>query len=137
MRIVFADTVYWIALANPRDPWRAVALAARHDIGSAVIVTSDDVLAEFLTALGAGGSRLRETAARMVRVILTHDDVRVVPQSRESFLRGLERYTARPDKGYSLADCTSMNTMDTEGIREILTHDHHFAQEGFTVLMRR
>ena len=36
---------------------------------------------------------------------------------------------------YSLTDCISMETMRAEGIREILTHDNHFTQEGFTILL--
>ncbi len=59
----------------------------------------------------------------------------VHPQSRASFLSGLAFYEARPDKGYSLTDCISMETMRREGITEILTHDAHFAQEGFTLLL--
>jgi G:T-mismatch repair DNA endonuclease (very short patch repair protein) len=42
---------------------------------------------------------------------------------------------ARPDKGYSLTDCISMETMRAEGIREILTHDNHSTQEGFAILL--
>ncbi|MFI5386712.1 MAG: nucleic acid-binding protein, partial [Fimbriimonadales bacterium] len=44
-------------------------------------------------------------------------------------------YKARPDKEYSLADCISMEAMRQEGITEILTHDNHFTQEGFTKLL--
>jgi hypothetical protein len=29
-----------------------------------------------------------------------------------------------------------MQTMRERGITEVLTHDHHFAQEGFMVLIR-
>ena len=60
----------------------------------------------------------------------------VIPQSRESFLAGLELYRARPDKGYSLTDCISMHTMRQHGITEVLTNDRHFEQEGFRVLFR-
>lgn len=55
-------------------------------------------------------------------------------QSHQSFLGGLNLYEQRVDKGYSLTDCVSMNTMRKLGIREVLTHDRHFAQEGFVVL---
>ena len=30
-----------------------------------------------------------------------------------------------------------MNVMETEGITEVLTSDHNFEQEGFTILMKR
>jgi hypothetical protein len=62
-------------------------------------------------------------------------EVTVHPQSRVSFLSGLALYEARPDKGYRLTDCISMETMRAEGISGILTHDNHFMQEGFTILL--
>ena len=62
--------------------------------------------------------------------------IRVIPQSRESFLAGLELYRARPDKRYSLVDCISMQTMRREGLTEVLTNDRHFEQEGFRPLFR-
>jgi hypothetical protein len=52
----------------------------------------------------------------------------VIPQSRASFLAGLQLYRARPDKGHSLTDCISMQTMRTD--------DRHFEQEGFRALFR-
>ena len=61
--------------------------------------------------------------------------IEVVSQSRKSFLQGLARYENRQDKQYRLQDCISMDVMEARGITEVLTNDHHFAQEGFTVLM--
>jgi predicted nucleic acid-binding protein len=45
-------------------------------------------------------------------------------------------YGARPDKGYSLVDCISMQTMGQEELTEVLTNDRHFEQEGFRALFR-
>jgi predicted nucleic acid-binding protein len=45
-------------------------------------------------------------------------------------------YADREDKGYSMTDCLSMTAMRERGIFEVLTHDAHFAQEGFTLLLR-
>ena len=72
---------------------------------------------------------------KAVRRILEDENITVHPQSRESFLTGLRLYEQRSDKGYSLVDCVSMSTMRRERIREVLTNDHHFAQEGFKVLI--
>ena len=137
MTPVFADTVYWIAAALPNDQWRAAAREARRRLGRVELVTTDEVLAEFLSALSRGGPRVRSAAARTVRAILSGPTVRVVPQSRLSLTRALDRYEARGDKQYSLQDCVSMNVMEAESITQILTNDHHFEQEGFTVLMKR
>ncbi len=137
MKSVFADTHYWLALANPRDQWHEAAREARAILGTALLVTTDEVLGEFLTGMSRGGPELRQAAVAMVRKILANPNIRVLPQTRDSFLRALNRYEARRDKAYSLSDCASMNAMDAEGIREILTHDHHFEQEGFSVLIAR
>ena len=59
----------------------------------------------------------------------------VRPQTHQSFLDGFALYKARPDKGYSLTDCISMQAMKQDGITEILTNDRHFDQEGFTRLL--
>jgi predicted nucleic acid-binding protein len=56
-------------------------------------------------------------------------------QSHQTFLDGLALYKRRLDKGYSLTDCISMEAMREEGLTRILTHDAHFAQEGFIILL--
>lgn len=136
MKKVFADTLYWLAITRPNDPWRQAAQEARAKLGKVTLVTSDDVLTEFLTALAGGGPILRAQAAAIVRAILSDPTVTVVAQTRELFLAGLAVYENRADKRYSLTDCVSMHVMKTEGITGVLTNDHHFQQEGFTVLIR-
>jgi predicted nucleic acid-binding protein len=112
-----------------------LARRATAALGPVQLVTTDEVLAEFLTALSGGGPAVRSAAAAVVRQLLTSGQVRVVPQSRDSFLQAVSRYAARLDKSYSHADCSSMNAMDAAGIRDVLTMDHHFAQEGYNVLV--
>ena len=81
---------------------------------------------------------MRQTGVRVVERIYRHPNIRIVPQSAESFAKGFELYRDRMDKGYSLVDCISMITMDELGISLVLTSDHHFEQEGrFVALMRR
>ncbi len=135
MKKVFADTLYWIAVVRPNDPWAGPAKRARASLGEIRLVTTDEVLTEFLAAFSKGGEKIRKQAVQMVRAILANPIVQVVAQSHESFLQGLELYSERPDKEYSLTDCISMNTMRSESIEDVLSNDHHFTQEGFTVLI--
>lgn len=139
MRKVFADTFYWVAVANPHDRWKDVAKA--WNIGALAsttrLYTTDEVLSEFLTFLSSINPGLRSRAATLVQGVLDSPDISVIPQSRESFLAGLELYRSRPDKEYSLVDCISMQAMRRESITEVLTGDRHFSQEGFTVLLHR
>ena len=136
MTVVFVDTSYLIARIRRNDQWRQVALAARARLGEVFLVTTDEVLTEFLTALSAAGPHLRALAANTIYDILNGSTVKVAEQSHESFLHGLARYASRTDKSYSLQDCISMNVMEEMGITEALTSDHNFEQEGFTILMR-
>jgi len=117
VRVVFADR--FIGLRSPvpetppiNVPWK-----------SAGLITTDEVLCEYLAFFV--GARSSDAPA-----------VFVVPQSRESFLAGLELYRARPDKGYSLTDCISMQTMRREQLTDVLANDRHFEQEEFRALFR-
>jgi predicted nucleic acid-binding protein len=136
MTALFADTFYWIALADFNDSAHQQALALTTERAAWSIVTTDEVLAEYLTFFAAAPAPLRHQVAASVQGILTNPVIRVIPQSRSSFLAGLDLYIQRPDKGYSLTDCISMQTMRREGLTEALTRDRHFEQEGFRVLFR-
>jgi uncharacterized protein len=130
---VFADTFYWVALLHRKDASHKGVLEFSRKLGSAQLVTTDEVLIEVL-AFCSSNERMRKEAARTVRDILAARNMRVIPQSREGFLDGLALYEARPDKSYSLADCISMQAMRREGLTDILTNDRHFEQEGFRIL---
>ena len=135
MKRVFADTLYWIAITSARDQARSRALKFSREERPSLTVTTDEVLVEFLSYC-ASDAKLRMKAVAIVEAILTSGDTRVIPQSHASFLPGMELYRARPDKGYSLTDCISMQTMRREGIRDVLTNDRHFQQEGFQPVFR-
>ena len=137
MKYVFADSLYWIAVVRPNDPWSDAAKRARQALGEAILTTTDEVLIEVLTALSRHGPALRRTAVRMVRAILNDPNIRVIQQTRDGFLKGVARYENREDKEYSLTDCISMNVVQSYGLTEVLTNDHHFEQEGFTVLIKK
>jgi hypothetical protein len=55
---VFADTFYWLALARPRDSWHAATWRWAGANASTRLVTTDEVLTEFLQRpCGHGPSR--------------------------------------------------------------------------------
>ena len=135
MKAAFADTVYWVAMARPNDPWQQAAKAARARRASAQLITTEEVLTEFLAAMSCGGEKIRRQAVKMVRAILASPDVKVLAQSHDSFLKGLDLYEQRPDKEYSLTDCISMNAMRAGALSDALSNDRHFQQEGFNILM--
>ncbi|MEA5469226.1 type II toxin-antitoxin system VapC family toxin [Spirulina sp. 06S082] len=134
MRQVFADTFYWSALINPRDKWHQRVKEFNHTLVNAHLFTTDEILTEFLNFFSSYDAYMKNGVIRLVQDILNSDRVTVIAQTHSSFLDGLTLYQNRTDKGYSLTDCISMQTMRKLGITEILTHDRHFTQEGFTIL---
>jgi predicted nucleic acid-binding protein len=132
---VFADTLFWGALIYPRDQYHARSAEFGKSHRDTRLVTTEEVLAELLDGLASRGTVLRRLATQTVEATLEDTAVVVHRQSHESFLAGLELYRHRADKGYSLVDCVSMNTMRRERIAEVLTNDRHFTQEGFRILL--
>jgi predicted nucleic acid-binding protein len=135
MRTIFADTFYWAASINPEDDWHNQVIAVTSTLGQAHIVTTEEVLAETLTFFCSYGFRMRQRACQLIRGVISNPNIQVVHQTHESFLAGFTLYSHRPDKEYSLIDCISMHTMGELGITEVLTHDKHFTQEGFVILL--
>jgi len=121
MRSLFADTFYWIALTDTADSAHRRALDLASARVNRVIVATDEVLAEFLTFFATAAEPIRRKAVMNAQRILDSRGVRVIPQSRDSFLSGMSLYAQRPDKGYSLTDCISMQAMRREGLIQALT----------------
>jgi predicted nucleic acid-binding protein len=133
-RTLFADTFYWVALLNPRDPFHARVVALSRTLGATSLVTTDEVLTEVLNWFSRSGPLWRGKAATLTRTLRGNPNVLLLPQTRADFDAALALYEARPDKGYSLTDCRSMVALRALGVTAVLTNDRHFTQEGFTIL---
>ena len=135
MKQVFVDTLYWIAAANPQDQWYQKAKEATQNLRSVNLVTTEVVLIELLNFFSSYKAATREAIAQNVRDIIAAPNIEVVYQSYDLFNAGLTLYEQRLDKGYSMVDCISMVVMRDRSLTEVLTHDQHFNQEGFTILL--
>jgi uncharacterized protein len=135
MNRIFVDALYWVAVVNPRDQWHVRAVEVGTSVQERGLVTTELVLIELMNFFGEYGVSFRLKTARLVQALLDRDDLEVVEQNHAAFIAGIELYRARPDKGFSLIDCISMNVMRERGLTEVLTHDHNFTQEGFVVLL--
>jgi predicted nucleic acid-binding protein len=134
MKLVFADTFFWVAATNPLDDAHKRAIA--YSESGRPTVTTEEVLMEYLNYFAEQGSHLRRRAASRVQQMLESSAVTVVAQSSASFRLGFDLYLRRMDKGYSLTDCVSMPAMRRMGISDVLTNDVHFDQEGFRAMFR-
>ncbi len=135
MKVAFVDTLYLVALFNPRDQWHQRAIATSKLVADTRLITTEDVFVELLNFFSEYGEKARRGAVTQTEEILGGANIEVVPQSHAAFMAGLALYKARPDKGYSLTDCISMNAMREREVSDVLTHDEHFRQEGFNVLL--
>lgn len=135
MNTLFVDTNYLVALTNPKDQWHIRAREAQNEIGVVRLVTTELVLIEVLNYFAAGRAEFRRAAAKLVRRLLADPDIETIAHTPDVFLDALALYESRFDKSYSLIACISMNVMRERGIQQVLTHNNHFAQEGFTVLL--
>lgn len=133
MRSYFVDTWFLIAIADYSDSHHSQAMRLDGKVSGSVLVTHDAVLTEFLTYFADGGRSGRSQAVAFARQILRRGDFHV-ERSSDLFADALDLYSRRPDKEYSLVDCMSMTLMRERGITHVLTNDHHFRQEGFTVV---
>lgn len=137
MSEVFVDSLFWIASLFPRDQWHEQALAAGETLrNDTTLVTTREVLTEFLAAASRSDPTARQAAVDVARTILGDETIIVIPPSQELFNKGLDLYEQRLDKRYSLADCISMVVMRERDISQILTHDRDFSAEGFVPLIR-
>ena len=136
MAVKFVDSSYWIARIYPKDNLYRQALNISQTLVDSELVTSDSVLIEVLNKFSRRGGDFRESAARYVNKIFKEGVVKVIPQNRKHYMKALELYTNRSDKAYSLTDCMSMIIMNEYHIKQVLTSDRHFEQEGFEMLMK-
>jgi uncharacterized protein len=131
MNAIFADTFYWIALLNPQDTWHEIVKQYRPSFD---LITTDVVLDETLNFFSEKGSFMRLKAISLYESIQSDSKIVVISATLLIRAEAKEMYKNRLDKGYSMTDCISMVVMQKNNINEILTHDHHFTQEGFTIL---
>jgi predicted nucleic acid-binding protein len=61
---------------------------------------------------------------------------KIIGHSSQRFSQAQKFYADMSDKEWSLTDCDSMLAMRARRIIDVLTHDHHFEQNGCTALLR-
>ena len=133
MTPVFADSQFWIAMLNPRHQWNGRAVAVMADL-RLPILTTRFVLLEVAAAFSRASSRA--WYGDLLDQLAGDPNVTVLPLADDDMTAGEELYRNRPDKDWSLTDCTSFRVMEARGLRDALTNDRHFEQAGFVALLK-
>jgi predicted nucleic acid-binding protein len=135
MKLVFADTNYWVAVLNPNDELHEKAISVSKSLGGVIIITSEMVLTELLNCFAEKGQKLRMVTIELAKQSKSDPNVKVIPQTSLIFSQAMKLYEERLDKEWSLTDCASFLLMQNEKITEALTHDKHFEQAGYKALL--
>lgn len=130
--MIFADTSFWVALRNRRNPRHPEASALLRSHADRGIVTSNHVRGETWTYLrrraGHGAAvGFLDSLERSPRVRL----VAASAKQEEDALRFLRQ---RDEREYSFVDATSFVLMKSLRIREALAFDGDFSAAGFVEL---
>ncbi len=134
MKAVFADTSYYLALINSTDQYHSAVCQWTSEFAGTSLTTAW-VICELANAMSQSVNR--PFFLSLIRDLQTDSRVKIVPPSEELFDRGLDIFSRRSDKDWSLTDCISFLVMEDYGLKEAATLDHHFIQAGFNVLIPR
>lgn len=135
MNTLFVDTHYLVAIINRLDQWHSPAIKIVTELAKPKLIVTDSVLIETLNYFAEFRSDIKLHAAISIEGFAVNAAVEVIKQGADTLTNGISLYKSRLDKGYSLTDCISMTVCRELGIKEVLTHDRHFEQEGFTILL--
>ena len=138
MNDVFADTSGWGNALNRKEPFNALAVSIVRQVRltGRRLVTTNYVLAELVALLTSPMGVSRPKQIHDLGVIRSVGWVEVVHIDESLDNAAWTLWQSRPDKEWSLVDCTSFVVMQQRGLSEALTTDHHFEQAGFVRLLK-
>ena len=127
--IEFIDTFALVAFIDRRDSHHGKVVDYFKSYSARLLMTEWIVL-ETLDSLTA--PRVRGESLRIIDAMRSDPDLEIVPFDGPIYRESTDLYRTRPDKSWSLTDCTSFIVMEQRKLTRALTADHHFRQAGFT-----
>jgi predicted nucleic acid-binding protein len=126
--LVFLDTSAIYALINKKDPSHKKIEDFLKNFKGDIFITNY-VFDESVTLIRA---RLgHEKAVFVGNILLKSPQIEKIWVTPDDEKRAWELFVSRNDKSYSFTDCTSFIVMRRIKIKNCLTLDGHFRQEGF------
>jgi len=130
--VIFADTSFWVALRNRRDPHNTEAVALLRLHADRGIVTSSHVRGETWTYLRRRAGH--GPAVAFLDSIERSPRVRILPLTEKQEDEALRFLRQRDEREYSFVDATSFILMKSLRTREALAFDGDFSAAGFIEL---
>lgn len=137
MTNLFVDTSGWGHLVDPTQAHHLLAQTlyrrARQQGG---IVTTNYVIAELIALMTSPLRIPRPQAIAFISSLKQSPYIEIVHVDAGLDEQAWQLLSDRPDKAWSLVDCSSFVLMQERGITDALTTDHHFEQAGFRRLLK-
>jgi predicted nucleic acid-binding protein len=132
---VFVDTACWVGQLSKNDQLHDSAVAVYQHLFSQdyLFTTTSTVINETANALSA--QKFRQSVVAFYKRLLASSRVEIIFIDERLWKEGWKLYEERTDKDWSLTDCISIVVMQEKGLVEVLTHDEHFQQAGFKILL--
>lgn len=130
--MLFLDTSGLLCYIHNNEPQHRNAV--QFFDGANTLITHSYILAEFV-ALAQARRFPRLATLTFINDLLKNPDIEIVWVGKELHQKAFNLLMHRLDKKYSLCDAVSFVLMKQRDIREALTTDHHFEQEGFIRLL--
>lgn len=138
MSKIFVDTSGWGNLIDVSQPYHAIAADLYRNTKQqpSHLITSNYVLSELVALLESPLRIPRTQAIAFLKSLKASPAVEVLHVDLDLDTEAWKLLEARPDKSWSLVDCSSFAIMQQLGISHALTNDHHFEQAGFIRLLK-
>jgi len=135
---LFVDTSGWANLIDVSQPFHSLTVQIYQSVRSqkSKIITTSYIITELIALLSSPLRIPRPKAIAFIQSLKTSPYVEIIHISQEIDSKAWKLLTMRPDKEWSLVDCSSFNVMQERKITQSLTSDHHFEQAGFIRLLK-
>ncbi|MCI0692836.1 PIN domain-containing protein [candidate division KSB1 bacterium] len=138
MSELFADTSGWANLVDPSQAYHGLAAnlyrTARQQ--GRKVITTNYIITEVVALLTSPLRTPRPKMIAFVDGLKASPHIEIVHLDQTLDNQAWQFLKSRPDKEWSLVDCSSFILMQQRGIIEALTTDHHFEQAGFVRLLK-
>lgn len=135
MKAVFIDTMGWFSLLNQRDAFHEQAVAQMNRLRRirSPLITTDYVVDETATLLKVRGAGV--AIDRYFEALKVSKSVTLTFIGPDRFQEAVSYFQRYRDHGYSFTDVSSFVVMRELGLRRVFTHDRHFREAGFELLL--
>jgi uncharacterized protein len=138
MNSLFIDTSGWASLFVIREPHHAQSrqLFTQATQQNHTIITSNYIISELVALLHSPLRQPRSRVFEIVNAIRHAAYIQTIHIDTAIDQAAWELCQNRPDKPWSLVDCSSFIIMQQLNIQQALTTDHHFEQAGLIRLLK-